>query len=336
MKISASIYSNKGQELKDTIVKLDQSGVDLLHIDCNDDLSVFDDIKMARGCTEIPMDLHIITDSPSKYYQKLAECPVEYVTFQHENLKEKLVKPSVSKAKWGLAITTDTPVSVFDEYEPDMFDFILIMATIPGQSGGKFDKTNFQKIRTFNRNHPDKKIHVDGGVNAEVSFILRNMGVYASVSGSYLFKQDSVGQALLQLQSREIDSEYRLKDFMISFENSPILASENLDFKKLLVGVEEAKKGFVMIVDNHKKLVGLTSNADIRKALISNSDDLNKTIAEEAINKSPKSISEEATVEELLAYIKGLNFPILYLPVVDKNNIVKGSITFQNLIKGEL
>ena len=44
MKISASIYSDKKRSLKDTINDLRDHHVDLLHIDCNDDLSVFDDI----------------------------------------------------------------------------------------------------------------------------------------------------------------------------------------------------------------------------------------------------------------------------------------------------
>ena len=36
------------------------------------------------------------------------------------------------------------------------FDFILIMATIPGQSGGKFDTLNFAKIRKFRKLYPTK------------------------------------------------------------------------------------------------------------------------------------------------------------------------------------
>ena len=143
MKISASIYSNKGEDLSETLKKLDESGVDLLHVDCNDNLSVFEDIQLGRKITKIPVDLHIITENPSKYYEYLSKCPVEYVTFQHEDMKETLVKPENSTAKWGLAITTNTPISVFEEYDNDMFDFILIMATIPGQSGGIFDKINF-------------------------------------------------------------------------------------------------------------------------------------------------------------------------------------------------
>jgi len=73
------------------------------------------------------------------------------------------------------AFTTHTGIEVFDDYP--QFDFILIMATVPGQSGGVFDKINFEKIRKFRKQYPIKSIHVDGGVNGEVSFILRNMGV---------------------------------------------------------------------------------------------------------------------------------------------------------------
>ena len=95
-----------------------------------------------------------------------------------------------------------------------------MMATIPGESGGKFDKSNFTKIREFSQLYPDKKIHVDGGVNAEVSFILRNMGVYLSVSGSYLFNSVSIGSALLNLKLNEVESHFLVKDFMQKTDSS--------------------------------------------------------------------------------------------------------------------
>ena len=63
------------------------------------------------------------------------------MTFQVENLKEPLEIPTSITGKKGLAIITPTPISAFDPYVD--FDFILIMATIPGQSGGVFDKINF-------------------------------------------------------------------------------------------------------------------------------------------------------------------------------------------------
>ena len=45
MKISASIYSDKSRSLKDVVDDLVQHQVNLLHVDCNDDPSVFNDIK---------------------------------------------------------------------------------------------------------------------------------------------------------------------------------------------------------------------------------------------------------------------------------------------------
>jgi pentose-5-phosphate-3-epimerase len=143
MKISASIYSDKKRELTAVIEDLVDHQVDLLHVDCNDDLSVFDDIKIIRALCDIPIDLHIITEYPSKYYHFLEDNPVEYVTFQYEDLKETLNIPSNVTGKKGIAVITPTEVTIFDEYLD--FDFILIMATIPGQSGGKFDTVNFKK-----------------------------------------------------------------------------------------------------------------------------------------------------------------------------------------------
>lgn len=87
MKISASIYSDVRKDLALTIKELDDHQVDLFHVDCNDDLSVFEDIKALRKISNIPVDLHIITSKPSKYYDLLREVPVEYVTFQLEDRK---------------------------------------------------------------------------------------------------------------------------------------------------------------------------------------------------------------------------------------------------------
>ncbi len=239
MKISASIYSDKKRSLNEVIEDLVNHQVDLLHVDCNDDLSVFDDIKIIRSLCNLPIDLHIITEQPSKYYALLEENPVEYVTFQYEDLKEPLNIPSTVTGKKGIAVLTPTSVEIFEEYKE--FDFILIMATIPGQSGGKFDTINFSKIREFRNKYPSKSIHVDGGVNAEVSFILRNMGVTSSVSGSYLFNAASIGNALMNLTKRNVESEYTVSDFMIPIDEAPVVLEKSLTLESALKSIEQGK-----------------------------------------------------------------------------------------------
>lgn len=334
MKISASIYSDKDRELEVTIRDLMDHNVDLLHVDCNDDVRVFEDIKKIRQWCSIPIDLHIITETPSRYMPLLEEVPVEYVTFQYEDLKEPLVFPESITAKKGLAVITPTPVSVFDEYAT--FDFILIMATIPGQSGGVFDKWNFTKIRDFKKRYPAKSVHVDGGVNAEVSFILRNMGVSSSVSGSYLFKSPSVGQALMNLTKRSIASSFQIGDFMLPIEECPTVSFSDLTLKGTLEAIEKGQLGFTLVVDETGILKGMISNADIRKGMLKQFEQLPSLNMNEVLNTNPVQILETSTVVEMLQLIKKCPFPILYLPVVDDAGKAKGIITFVNLIKSEL
>ncbi len=334
MKISASIYSDKGRDLKDTILDLMNHNVDLLHVDCNDDVAVFEDIKKIRTWCDIPIDLHIITETPSKYMALLTENPVEYVTFQYEDLKEKLEFPASITTKKGLAVITPTAIDVFKEYAD--FDFILIMATIPGQSGGVFDRYNFEKIRTFKKKYPAKSIHVDGGVNAEVSFILRNMGVSSAVSGSYLFKAASVGQALLNLTNRNIESEFQVEDFMIPLDECPAVEMENIQLKSTLEEIENGKLGFTLVTDKQQQFKGIISNADIRKGLLKQFTDLPNVNIEKMINSHPVKIQDKSTVVEMLNVIKRCPFPVMYLPVVDENNFAKGIVTFVNLIKSEI
>lgn len=334
MKISASIYSDKKRELKETIVDLIEHHVDLLHVDCNDDLTVFEDIKQIRSWTKIPIDLHIITNNPEKFYPFLIQNPVEYVTFQFENLTHELKIPKEITGKKGLAIITPTSVDVFENYSD--FDFILIMATIPGQSGGVFDAVNFAKIRSFKQKYPTKSIHVDGGVNGEVSFILRNMGVSSSVSGSYLFDATSVGHALMNLTNREIDSHFQIKDFMIPLEEFHTVSEEDLSFENVLKSIEDGKFGFTMVVDKQETFLGIISNADVRKGLLRHITDLSKIDVKSMLNRNAISINENQTVNEMLQLIKTNSFPIMYLPVLDNSKKAVGIVTFVNLIKGEL
>lgn len=336
MKISASIYSDKNNEIETTINALNESHVDLIHVDCNDNLAVFADIEIIQQQSDIPIDLHIITDNAARFYPALTEFDIDYVTFQYEDLKDKKLNiPKEFSGQLGLAITSNTPIDVFDDYAKE-FDFILFMATIPGQSGGQFDKVNFRRIRAFQNKYPSKKVHVDGGVNAEVSFILRNMGVYASVSGSYLFNSANINTALLNLKLNEIDSNFLVKDFMRDLSESPTLYSDQFSLAQVLHAINDGQLGFTMVLGKDNTLEGIIGNADLRKGLLDNIKDLDAMDLKKVINRAPLVVSENYSVYQLLRFIKKETRPVLYLPVVDSTNKAVGTVNFINLIKGEL
>lgn len=333
MKISASLYSNKDKPRKELVAELDKCHIDYFHIDCNDDPSVFDDIREIRKYSRTPMDMHIITDNPEPYLDLLRETPVERVCFQVENLPKKLNIPKIEGTLFGLALVSDTDVSVFEEYK-DECDFVLIMTTTPGYGGGKFRSDNFQKIRKFRNRYPGKEIEVDGGVNDEIGFILRMLGVQSVVSGSYLVNHESIPEALLHLRSSVVHSEYRIKDFMIQKENAPIVPSDS-SVQRIIQTIENYKMGFTIIENDEGKLVGISSNADVRKGLLKKFEDLSELATDDIVNKTPTSISEEATITEMLNFIRVKKFLVSYLPVVTKEGQLSGAISFINLIRSE-
>jgi ribulose-phosphate 3-epimerase len=335
MKISASLYSGKLEELIETAQELERYGVDYFHIDCNDDLNVFNDIRKVREASHVPIDLHIITDHPSKYYEELRDTEVEFVCFQYENLKEPLAVPDYIHSRLGLAIMTDTDISVFDEFA-DRFSFILFMTTTPGKSGGVFNEKNFEKIRAFRAKYPNKLIHADGGVNDEVAFILRSLGVNSAVCGSYLMKNDDRGKALLHLKTDIRDYNYKISDFMMKPSEFAVLEESKANLETILNEMTRYKQGFLLVVDAERKLKGVVTDYDIRENLIKHYNDLNQMKEIDLVNHNPKYILHSQSIEELMEVVRRTDRPLKFLPVINDERRLEGAVSFNSLVKGEI
>ena len=180
MKISASIYSNKNKPLEDLIKELDSVKIDMFHIDFNDQKieieKIEKDIIEIRRISNTPIDLHIISEKPNKYNNFIKKNKIEYVTYQVENIKENIIFHKSKDTSFGLAITSDTSIEKFEDYKGSC-DFILLMTTTPGESGGTFNKINFKKIRDFKNKYPSKKtnlIHIRNIVFNCYKHCLRN------------------------------------------------------------------------------------------------------------------------------------------------------------------
>ena len=335
MKISASLYSSKEKNLEDLVHDLDLHYIDKFHIDCNDDPAVFDDISRIREISSTPIDLHIISEHPEKYFENIQKYQIEYVQIQFENLNHFVEIPQYENTEFGIAILSETSVALLKPYR-ESCSFILLMTTTPGKSGGVFGRENFSKIREIRTTYPGKRICVDGGINGEVSFILRNMGVDTIVSGSYLVNHDSIGAALLNMRTENIHSHFLVKDFMIGMDDIPVLKYKEATLHSVLRAIEDYNLGFTCYLDKAGKFYGLSSNADIRKGLLKNLDDLDNTHVDQIVNTDPVTIDQDATIDEMLKIIKKQRFLVSFLPVLDKEKHLVGAVTFFNLIRGEL
>lgn len=334
MKISASIYADQRLNLIKALLELEEGLADMIHIDCKDDVSVFADIALFRSISRLPIDLHLISTDPMAYADLLEKHPVEFLTLQYETLGQQPDIPTKGYTHLGMAFSEGTDIGAFMPFAQQC-DFALIMATTPGESGGTFRPESFRRIREFKRLFPDKRVHVDGGVNAEVSFILRHLGVYCAVSGSFLFKGSTVDNAMMQLKNGITESYFHVSEFMRGMEETPHLLADGLTTERILLSIEKGRLGFTFITEADGMLVGMVSNADLRRGMLKQIDDLNALHPEHLINPRPIAVHEDLTVKELLGFIRRQAIAINYLPVIDAHGRLVGSLTFNDLIKGE-
>jgi ribulose-phosphate 3-epimerase len=332
VKISASIYSQKEKPLAEIVGQLSAHGVDMLHIDCRDTPETFDDIRSIRQLTGTPIDLHIIAAEPQKYFDLIKELKIEYVSLQYEDMGGEVAVPQLLHTTFGLAISSETPIDILENAKG--YKYVMLMCTTPGMSGGVFQKENFSRIIGIRHRYPHLKIQVDGGVNDEVAYILRLLGVDSIVSGSFLLSHYTIGSGMLSFYKTPTGGDFLVKDFMVPAAYLPVLEERDLTFARVLQTIEDHKQGFVLIADENNSLKGVISNADLRRGLLKQIEDLSKINVRGIQNKNPICISENATLGEMLTKIDALSFIILFLPVLDENGILKGAVLLNNLTRG--
>lgn len=333
MKLSASIYSKNQIDILSSITEFEKYSVDFIHIDCNDDLKVFDDIKIISDQSNIPIDLHLITPTPEAYYNAIENSTIHRVCFQIEELGDDFRLPTFKNTQIGIAIKISNPalLDIIQKYHSNV-DFILIMTTTPGKSGGIFDKNCFITLRQILSLFPNIHYCVDGGVNHEIAYILRLIGIDSIVIGNYLMNHENMASAILQLKSRMVHSEFKVTDYMIASVQLPVVEIENESFLSMLQKMEDFKLGIVFCIDQDNKLVGVITNADVRRKLLTKEFSYDISLRE-LTNFEPKKITSLYNTSEMLEFIRKINFPILVLPIIDEMGQLVGAISFHSLIK---
>ena len=110
----------------------------------------------------------------------------------------------------------------------------------------------------------------------------------------------------------------------IPLSKLPLISKED-NLKKALDLMTEKRLGIALIIDSDKKLLGVLTDGDLRRLLLTRQDPLPALLVSPAItygNRSPKSISVDTTID--LAREKMVAEEIWDLPVVSSDGVVLG------------
>ncbi len=334
MKISASVFAQSDKAFEKIATDMDKIGVHYLHIDCKSNEQLDDFLTQNTAFNQLPFDIHLISENVPAFDPRLIQHPQNRICVQLENIKELPAHFLDYPIQKGIAITTSTQLSALQTAWLENIDFVMLMCTVPGESGGQFDKINFQRINELKQLHPNIKITVDGGVNSEVAFILKLLDVDTVVSGSYLMKQNEYGANMLSLLHPVATHNIKITDFMLPISSCPVLDGDEFSFLECVQAIDNGKQGFVLIKSNTDKLSAVATNADIRKALIAHWENLSTITPQQYVNTSPFVIKQSMTVKEMLKTIEEADRVILFLPVVDDNEKLVGVVPLNHLAKG--
>lgn len=121
----------------------------------------------------------------------------------------------------------------------------------------------------------------------------------------------------------------KVDDLMAHGEEIPKVSSGILLMEAIPV-MSKKGLGIVSVVDNSGKLLGILTDGDLRR-IIERRVDIYTVKVDDVMIVSPKRIMKERLAVDALHFIK--SHSINNLPVVDKDDILVGTITWQQIVK---
>ncbi len=212
IKISPSVLTSDFLELKDSVKKLEDAGVDMLHLDVMDGEFVpnisFGNpvIKSIAKHTDLPLDVHLMIDRPHRYLREFAEY-ADYLGFHYEagsDVAETLKIIRECGCKSCLTIKPCTEPEEIYSYLP-LCDMVLVMSVEPGFGGQKFLTSALEKLRKLNaeikRHGLNIELEVDGGINAQTAPLAVEAGATVLVAGNYIFSADDMSSRVAEIKN---------------------------------------------------------------------------------------------------------------------------------------
>ena len=160
-----------------------------------------------QDVSPIPLDVHLMIESPERWAPAYAELGAFSVTFHAESTDDPVAVARTLKSigsRAGLAIKPNTLIDDYFEIFPE-FDQILVMTVEPGFGGQKFIDAVMPKLRLADeyrrRSGLDVWLQVDGGVTLDTIVVAAENGADTFVAGSSVFNAESPEAAIAELRT---------------------------------------------------------------------------------------------------------------------------------------
>jgi ribulose-phosphate 3-epimerase len=211
-KIAPSILSADFSRLGDEVRAVEKAGADVIHVDVMDGHFVPNltlgplVVKGVRKLTSLPLDVHLMIESPERYIESFAQTGSNWITLHAEvcpRLKRIVKRIRQLKVRPGVVVKPATSLKVLYPVLEEI-DLVLIMSVNPGFGGQEFIPSTLKKIerlkKIVDQNRYPIEIEVDGGIKIENAKSVSIAGADILVVGTGIFKTPDYEETIRQLR----------------------------------------------------------------------------------------------------------------------------------------
>lgn len=214
LKIAPSILSADFSRLGQEVAAAEAGGGDYIHVDVMDGHYVPNItvgplvVRAVRRVTSLPLDVHLMIESPERYLADFADAGASGLTVHVETCPHlhRTFQQIKELGCWaGVTLNPSTPVGSLEEILPYV-DLVLVMTVNPGFGGQSFIEGTLGKIRRIRAmldeigSHAD--LEVDGGIDPETTPLVVEAGANVLVAGSAIFgAAEGIGSAIARIRA---------------------------------------------------------------------------------------------------------------------------------------
>jgi ribulose-phosphate 3-epimerase len=199
VRIAPSLLSVDFARMADQLAMIEAAGADWLHVDVMDGVFVpnlsfgVKVIETVRKLTTLPLDVHLMTVEPEKYFDSFAKAGANGLTVHVEtapHLHRQLMHIKELGLTAGATMNPSTSLESVRDVAHDL-DLLLIMSVNPGFGGQKFIPQSLDKLRRaralLDAAGSRAVLEVDGGVARDTIRACYQAGADTFVAGNAIF-----------------------------------------------------------------------------------------------------------------------------------------------------
>ncbi len=209
--IVPSIFAADFARLGEEIQRVEQAGVQMIHVDIMDGHFVPNFTmgtpvtESIRRITRLKLDHHLMIEDPDTYAPIFIQAGADCVSVHYEvcrNLDRTLHMIKDRGVMAGVVVNPATPVMLLENVL-DIADYVLVMSVNPGYGGQRFIPRSLDKVRELHQYRAKRRlsffIEIDGGVGQDNIAEVAKAGVDWVVAGSSVFHAPHAAEAVHEM-----------------------------------------------------------------------------------------------------------------------------------------